>query len=47
VTLTLSHPIGNTGADMLLTYIIGGRDRTGDKQGNTAVLGVKFNFDVL
>jgi len=46
VTLTLSHPIGNTGADMLLTYIIGGRDRTGDKQGNTAVLGVKFNFDV-
>lgn len=46
LSLTLGHPIGNTGADMSLTYIIGGEDRFEAEQGNTMVLGLTYNFDI-
>src|SRR5690606_5100075 len=44
--VTLSHPIGQTGAVMSLTYIIGGEDRNGVDQENTAVLGISYAFDI-
>ncbi|WP_455222288.1 TorF family putative porin [Kaarinaea lacus] len=44
--LSLSHPIGDTGADMSITAIIGGEDRFGNDQANTVVLGVSYGFDV-
>lgn len=44
--VSLSHPIGNTGADMSLTYVVGGKDRTGTDQENTAVLGISYGFDI-
>lgn len=44
--LTLSHPIGKTGAEMGLTYILGGKLRTGQELENTAVLFVKYGFDL-
>lgn len=46
VTTTLSHPIGDTGADMLITYIVGGKDRTDTEQGDMVVMGAKFGFDI-
>ncbi len=44
--VSLSHPIGQTGAVMSLTYIIGGEDRNGVDQENTAVLGISYAFDI-
>lgn len=44
--LTLSHPIGDTGADMSITAIVGGEDRFGNDQANTVVLGVSYGFDI-
>ncbi len=44
--LTLSHPIGETGADMSITAIFGGEDRFGNDQANTVVLGVSYGFDI-
>lgn len=44
--LTLSHPIGKSGAEMGLTYILGGKLRTGQELENTAVLFVKYGFDL-
>jgi uncharacterized protein (TIGR02001 family) len=44
VDLKVSHPLGKTGADMSLTYIIGGKDRQGLDQSNTIVLGLSTGF---
>lgn len=44
--LTLTHPIGTTGAEMSLTYIKGGEDRKGDDQKDIMVLGIKYEFDI-
>lgn len=44
--LTLSHPIGNTGAEMLVTYIVGGKNRADQDLDNTFVFGVKYGFDL-
>lgn len=44
--LTLSHPIGETGADMSVTYIIGGDDRDGNEQDDAIVLGISYGFDI-
>jgi uncharacterized protein (TIGR02001 family) len=44
--LKLSHPIGSSGADMSLTYVLGGKDRYGVDQADTMVLGVSYAFDV-
>lgn len=44
--LSLSHPIGDTGADVTLTYIVGGKDRDGVSQDNAMTLGVAYGFDI-
>jgi uncharacterized protein (TIGR02001 family) len=44
--ITLSHPIAKTGADMLVTYIVGGKDRTDTDLDNTMVFAVKYGFDL-
>ncbi len=44
--VTLSHPIGTTGADMSITGIYGGVDRQDTDQGATAVLGISYAFDI-
>ncbi|MEJ2345866.1 MAG: TorF family putative porin [Gammaproteobacteria bacterium] len=46
LNLSLSHPIGNTGADWNVTYIIGGKDRDGVDQKNAVTLGVSYGFDI-
>jgi uncharacterized protein (TIGR02001 family) len=46
VDLTLSHPIAATGAEMLMTVIIGGEDRSQNSLDSTVVLGVKYGFDI-
>lgn len=42
--LTLSHPLADTGADMSMTYIVGGEDRGGNDQGDTVVFGISYGF---
>lgn len=42
--LKISHPIGKSGFDMSLTYIIGGEDRQGLEQPNALVLGLATGF---
>lgn len=42
--LTLSHPLGSTGADMSITYMVGGQDRTGEDVENEVLLGLTFGF---
>ncbi len=44
--LSLSHPIGTTGADMSVTYIVGGEDRQGTDQDDTVVFGLGYGFDI-
>ncbi|KAB7623946.1 TorF family putative porin [Alkalilimnicola sp. S0819] len=44
--LSLSRPIGDTGAEMRLTYIVGGEDRDGVEQDDAVVLGLSYNFDI-
>lgn len=44
--LTLSHPIGNTGADMNVTYIVGGKNRAEVDQDDTLVLSLTYGFDI-
>ncbi len=46
INLTLSHPIGKTGADMGITYIVGGKDRTGHDNDNAVVLSLSYGFDI-
>ncbi len=46
LNLTLSHPVGTTGADMSITYVIGGEDRQGTDQEDTVVLGLTYGFEV-
>ena len=47
LAFTLSHPIGDTGADMGVSYIVGGEDRSENDQGNTMVLSLSYGFDVM
>jgi uncharacterized protein (TIGR02001 family) len=44
IDLTLTHPLGKTGLDMSITYIIGGENRSGADLENTMVLGVSGAF---
>lgn len=44
--VTLSHPIGETGADMSLSYVQGGEDRTDADFDNQVLVGVTYDFDV-
>ena len=44
--LSLSHPIGDTGANMSVSYIYGNKSRDGTDQDDTVVLGVSYAFDI-
>lgn len=44
--LTLSHAIGNTGAEMRMMFIVGGKDRDGIDQDNTVLFGVGYPFEI-
>jgi len=44
LNLGVSHPLGKTGANMSLTYIVGGESRQGAQQGNAMVLGLGMAF---
>ncbi len=47
LNLTLSHPIGGTGANMYVQYTVAGEDRTGnDDYDNKVVLGLTYGFDL-
>lgn len=46
VDLTLSHPIGKSGAEMAVTYIAGGTDRFDVDLEETVVLSVKYPFGI-
>ncbi len=46
LNLSLSHPVGDTGANMNVTYVIGGEDRQGTDQEDTVVLGLTYGFEV-
>jgi uncharacterized protein (TIGR02001 family) len=46
VDIVLSHPIGDTGADMSLTYVIGGKDRDDNNLPDGTVLSVGYGFDI-
>ena len=47
LNLGLSHPIGNTGADMGVTYVIGGKDRNGVDQDDAVFFSLTYGFDVM
>lgn len=47
VDLSLSHPVGDTGADMSITYVVGGEDRNEVDQEDTVVLGLSYGFDIM
>lgn len=44
LSLSISHPIANKAATMSVTYIVGGDDRHGQKQGDQIVLGLSTTF---
>ncbi|MDY0134194.1 MAG: TorF family putative porin [Atribacterota bacterium] len=44
--INLSHPIGKTGANVSMHYIIGGKDRNGTKQKNAIFFNLGYNFDI-
>ena len=44
--VTLSRPIGKTGADWYAQYIFGGEDRTGANQEDTMVFGITYGFNL-
>jgi len=44
LNLTVSHPLGKSGANMGITYIVGGESRSGVQQGNAVVLALTTGF---
>lgn len=44
--LSLSHPIGTTGADMSITYVKGGEWRDGTDLKDGIVFGIKYGFSI-
>ncbi len=44
--ISLTHPVGSTGADMALTYTVAGKDRTKTEYGDSVVLSVAWGFDI-
>ena len=46
LNVTLSHPVGNTGADMYAQYTVAGDNRTGVETDDTMVFGLTYGFDI-
>jgi len=46
LNITLSHPVGNTGADMYIQYTFAGEDRTGADYDDSMVAGITYDFDL-
>lgn len=46
LNLTLSHPIGDTGADMYVQYTKAGKDRSNVKHDDSMVMGITYDFDI-
>ena len=46
LNVSISHPLGDTGAEMSVSGILGGVDRNDVSQGSTAVLGLSYGFDI-
>lgn len=46
IDFVLSHPIGETGADMSLTYVYGAKDRNDNDLPDGMVLSVGYGFDI-
>jgi uncharacterized protein (TIGR02001 family) len=46
LNITLSHPVGNTGADMYVQYTVAGEDRAGQEYDDSMVLGLTYGFDL-
>ena len=46
VNISLSHPVGKTGADMGITYTIAGEDRTKTEFDDTIVMSLTYGFDI-
>jgi uncharacterized protein (TIGR02001 family) len=44
--ITLTHPVGNTGADMYAQYVFAGEDRSGLEYDDTMVFGLTYDFDL-
>jgi uncharacterized protein (TIGR02001 family) len=44
--ITLAHPVGETGADMHLTYTVGGKDRDDNDLDDVLVFGISYAFDI-
>lgn len=44
--ITLAHPVGDTGADMHLTYTVGGKDRNDEDLDDVLVFGLTYAFDI-
>lgn len=44
--ITLSHPIGNSGANMYAQYIVAGEDRHEVEYDDTMVFGITYGFDL-
>ena len=44
--ISLTHPVGNTGADMAITYTFAGEDREGTDYDDTIVMSIAWGFDI-
>ncbi|HED15319.1 MAG TPA: hypothetical protein ENI64_00650 [Gammaproteobacteria bacterium] len=44
--ITVSHPIGSTGADAYVQYTFAGEDRTGKDYDDSIVAGITYDFDI-
>jgi len=44
--VSLTHPVGNTGADMAITYTFAGEDRQGTDYDDTIVMSIVWGFDI-
>jgi len=46
MNVTLTHPVGTTGAEMYVQYTFAGEDRAAIEYNNSMVLGVTYGFDM-
>jgi len=44
--ITVSHPVGKTGADAYVQYTFAGEDRTGADYDDSIVAGITYDFDI-